>query len=71
MRSRAKAVNKAGAQGKSAILPGEICRQAVKGNPGCEIRLRRQRSADAIVPSPSKWEGPNIKETEYFEQIEG
>jgi hypothetical protein len=58
-------------QGKSALLPGEICRQAGNGNPDREIRLRRQKSAEAIVPPPSGWEGPNIKETETFEQIEG
>ncbi len=33
-----------------------------KGNPGCEARLRRQKSAEAIVPPPSRWEGPNIEE---------
>ena len=71
MRPRAKAVNKADAEGKSAFLPGEICRQAGNGNPGCETRLRRQKSAEAEVPLPSKWEGPNIKEAEYFEQFEG
>jgi hypothetical protein len=58
-------------QGKSAFLPGEICRQAGNGNPGWEARLRRQKSAEAIVPAPSGWEGPNIKEAEYFEQFAG
>jgi len=49
-------------QGKSTPLPGEVCRQAGNGNPGCEARLRRQKSAEAIVPLPSRWEGLNIKE---------
>jgi hypothetical protein len=48
-------------QGKPAFLPGEICRQAGNGNPGCEARLRRQKSAEAIVPLPIRWEGLNIK----------
>jgi len=26
-----------------------------------EVGLRRQESADAIVPLPSQWEGPNVK----------
>jgi len=49
--------------GRSVIKP--------KGNPDCEVRLRWQKSAEVIVPAPSGWEGPNIKEAEYFEQIEG
>ena len=48
-------------QGKSANLPGEVCHQAGRGNSGQEIRLRRQKSAEAIVPEPSRREGPNIK----------
>jgi hypothetical protein len=27
--------------------------------------------AQAVVPAPSSWEGLNIKEAEYFEQIAG
>jgi hypothetical protein len=33
-------------------------------NPNCEIGLRRQESADAIVPLPSQREGPNDQEDE-------
>ena len=52
MQSRAKAVNEASVQGKSTFLPGETCRQAMMdGNPGREARLRRQGSAEAIVPA--------------------
>lgn len=49
--------------GRSVIKP--------KGNPDWEVRLRWQKSAEVIVPPPIRWEGPNIKEAEYFEQIAG
>ena len=58
-------------QGKPAFLPGEICYQAGDGNLDREVKLRWQKSAEVIVPSPSRWEGPNIKEAEYFEQFVG
>jgi retron-type reverse transcriptase len=61
MRPRAEAVNGARVQGKSASLPGETCRQAGNGNPDCEVRLRRQGSAEAILPPPIRWEGLNIE----------
>ncbi len=41
------------------------------GNSGQETRLRRQESAEAIVPSPSRWEGPNDKPGTDFETFEG
>lgn len=41
--------------------------KAFSSNPGREARLRQQGSAEAIVPSPSRWEGPNNKEDKYFE----
>jgi hypothetical protein len=53
------------------FLPGEACCQAREGNPSREAGLRRQESAEAIVPVPSDWEGPNVKEDEYFEQLAG
>jgi hypothetical protein len=58
-------------RGKSTNLPGEACRQARKGNLSREAGLRRQESAEAIVPVPSDWEGPNVKGDEYFEQLAG
>jgi hypothetical protein len=58
-------------QGKPAFLPGEICHQAGDGNPGREAKLRWQKSAEAIVPPPSRWEGLNIKEARNFEQFVG
>ena len=43
-------------------LPGETCCQAVSdGNRHREVRLRRQGSAEAIVPRPLEREGPNVK----------
>ncbi len=44
------------------FLPGETCHPAGNRNPNREVGLRRQESADAIVPSPSRREGPNVKE---------
>jgi RNA-directed DNA polymerase len=44
------------------LLPGETCRPAGDRNPTHEGGLRRQESAEAIVPSPSRWEGLNVKE---------
>ena len=32
-----------------------------QSNPNCEVWLRWQESAEAIVPLPSKWEGLNIE----------
>lgn len=32
------------------------------GNPVREVGLRQQGSAEAIVPLPSQWEGPNVEE---------
>ena len=56
-------VNGARMPRKSAFLPGEACRQAVEdGNPNREVGLRRQESAEAIVPPPSGREGPNVEE---------
>jgi RNA-directed DNA polymerase len=45
-------------------LPGGASR-----NPGRETGLRRQESADAIVPRPSTWEGPNDKEDENLSSL--
>jgi hypothetical protein len=61
MQPRAKAVNWTRMRGKSAFLPGEVCRQAGNGNTGWKASLRQQKSAEAIVPEPSGREGPNIK----------
>ncbi len=44
------------------FLPGETCRPAGDRNPNHEIGLRRQESAEAIIPPPLRWEGPNVKE---------
>lgn len=63
MQSRAKAVNRARVQGKSMFLPGETCRQATTDdNPGREAGLRRQESAEVIVPCQAMagGEGPNV-----------
>jgi RNA-directed DNA polymerase len=50
-------------RGKPTFLPGETCRQALEeSNPRRETGLRRQGSAEAIVPWPSPREGPNVKE---------
>ena len=32
-----------------------------QSNPGSDVRLRRQGSADAIVPASIHWEGLNIE----------
>ena len=72
MQSRAKAVNGANVQGKSAFLPGEACCRAVwDGNPNREVGLREQESAEAIVPLPSEWEGLNVKRGQELEQFVG
>ena len=60
--SRGKAVNRAGVQRQSTLLPEETCRPTGDRNPNRKVGLRRQESADAIVPRPSTWEGPNDKE---------
>jgi hypothetical protein len=58
--------------GKASVLTwGDLSSGCGSSNPDPEVRLRRQGSAEAIVPSPLRWEGPNIKEDEYFEQFEG
>jgi RNA-directed DNA polymerase len=55
-------VNPAGVQGRRSGLPRETCRQATRsGNPNREVGLRRQGSAEAIVPPPSRWEGLNVE----------
>jgi len=54
-------VNLARVQGKSAFLPGETCWQAGNGKPDREERQSEQESAEAIVPKPSRREGPNIE----------
>ena len=50
MRSRAEAVNEAGVQGKSMLLPGEICivsRNGLRGPGGSLIAI--QKSAEVVV----------------------
>ncbi len=49
-------------QRQSTFLPGEVCRHAGDRNFNREIGLRRQKSAKAIVPHPSGWEGLHVKE---------
>ena len=39
-----------------------------EGNPDREVRQKWQGSAEAIVPPPSRWEGPNMKQEQYLEQ---
>lgn len=60
MRSKAEAVNGAGVQpvldgqsrGKvSALTRGDLPPGRMSGNPGREVRLRRQGSAEGIVPA--------------------
>ena len=38
-------------------------------NPNREIGLRRQESADAIVPRPLTWEGQNDKEDRNLDSL--
>jgi hypothetical protein len=37
-------------RGRSAFLPGEICRYVVSDNRASDDALNRQKSAEAIVP---------------------
>ena len=47
----------------NALIWGDLSpREKKNRNPNREIGLRRQESADAIVPHPSMWEGQNDKE---------
>ena len=39
-----------------------------EGNPDREVRQKRQGAAEAIVPPPTRWEGPNMKQEQYLEQ---
>jgi hypothetical protein len=46
----------------NALIWGDLSPRGANRNPNHEIDLRRQESAEAIVPRPSTWEGPNAKE---------
>lgn len=50
--------------GRPVVRPGRVTSAARRG-------LRRQETAEAIVPVPSDREGLNVKEDEYFEQLAG
>jgi hypothetical protein len=60
-----------GAEKVNVLTWGDLSASCESSNPGREIRLRRQESAEAIVPSPSRWEGLNVEEDEYFEELAG
>jgi hypothetical protein len=46
----------------SVLIWGDLSPGQEIGNPSWKGRLRRQGSAEAIVPSPSRREGPNVEE---------
>ena len=51
-----------GAGKVNALTWGDLLLSCGSSNPGLETKLRQQGSAEAIVPSPSRWEGLNIEE---------
>jgi hypothetical protein len=49
-----------GARKVNVLIWGDLSLSQMTGNPRCEARLRRQGSAEAIVPAPVMgWEGLN------------
>jgi hypothetical protein len=46
----------------NVLIWGDLPPGQNNGKPACESRLRRQGSAEAVVPAPVKgWEGPNVR----------
>jgi len=60
-----------GAGKASGLTWGDLRSGCGSSNPGREARLRRQGSAEAIVPSPSRWEGPNIEKGQVLWGVRG